>query len=61
MDKPMIIGELAKIKYFADQATSEIQKDGATQNTIKTTIDPIFQSLQIITQNIMNFSIPPRQ
>ena len=52
MDKSKIIGELAKIKYYADRTTAEIQKEISTKQTVKTEMDPLVQSVQIIIEEI---------
>lgn len=53
MDKPKIIGELAKIKYFADLADVEVQKETSTKDTIKIQIDPILKSINNIVEELI--------
>jgi len=44
MDKPMIIGELAKINYRIDLSETEIKKDSPDREVIKANIEEINNS-----------------
>jgi hypothetical protein len=44
MDKPMIIGELAKINYRIELSEAEIKKDNPDREVIKANIEEINRS-----------------
>jgi len=48
MDKPLVIGELAKLKYYTDIVDTEIKKEVSDIVIVKENLEKVFETFMTV-------------